>query len=191
MPLQLDDLANQLNKTPGIGRYLQQALTKIQSSVNTLGSTLAVDPNGTNNPKPDPIQNLTVKASNGFYHAVISDSNQIQKGLNYFVEYDTDPNFTQPHVVHLGASRQMSPVQLPSKADDGTTPTPWHFRGYSQYRGGDPGDPVNFGGKTPTPVSGGGSLSMTLIPSTGSGTAGNNGQQGGSGLGRFQQRQPA
>lgn len=187
MPVNIEDELNQLNKTPVIGRYMVNALRKVMSGINNLGSNIAVDPTGANVSAPNPIQNLTVKASSGSYHAVISDANPIQRGLNYFVEYDTDPSFSQPHVQHLGASRTMAPIQLPAKDDDGND-TAWHFRAYSQYRGGDPGTPVNFGGKKPTPVSGGGTLQMSLIPSTGSGTAQNSGQQGGSGLGRFQQR---
>jgi hypothetical protein len=85
--------------------------------------------------------------------------------------------------VHLGASRSMNPVMLPAKDDNGK-PQQFYFRGYSQYPGGHPGSPIHFGGQTPTAVNPGGSAKLTLLPSTGSGTAENTGQQGASGFGR-------
>lgn len=171
-----------LENIPNIGRYLGTVLRGIQNGVNNLGQNLGAEPAGTIPPAPQ-IQGLTVKANNGAVHAVISDKNAISKHVNYFVEYDTNPAFTQPHVVHLGASRSMSPINLPAKDDNGKTQQ-FYFRAYSQYLGGNPGAPVHFGGTTPTPVSPGGNMQMTLIPSTGSGTAQPNGQQGGSGFGK-------
>ncbi len=185
MAVDFNNEINLISKMPGLGRYFATALRGLQGGINNLGNNLATDPTNDNLPAPPPIQNLTVKSDgNGNVHAVIADSSRIQRGLNYFVEYDTDPNFTQPHVVHLNATRTMSPIPLPAKDDNGGAQV-FHFRAYSQYRNGDPGPKVNFGGHTPTPVNPGGTGQATLLPSTGSGTAQNTGQQGGSGLGRF------
>jgi len=165
------------------GKFIQSALQRIEDAVNALGKNSAVAPKG-KIPSPPQVNALTVKTDgNGLVHAVVSDSNPIAKGLHYFVEYSTDPAFSQPHVVHLGASRSMNPITLPASDDDGN-PQRFFFRAYSQYPGSDPGAPQHFGGDTPTPIDPGGTAQMTLIPSTGSGTAPNDGQRGGSGFGR-------
>lgn len=173
-----------LRQVPQIGNYLGDALQRLLSGVNNLGNHVAVDPAGTM-PPPPPIQQLTVKSSGtGLVHAVISDNNKLSKNLHYFVEYDTNPGFPQPQVAHIGATRQMAPINLPAKDDDGN-PQKFYFRAYSQYQGGHPGPAVHFGGTTPEPVDPGGTHQMTLIPSTGSGTAQNTGQEGASGFGKI------
>jgi hypothetical protein len=176
-----------LRQIPTIGNYLHDALSRIATGVNNLGNHVAVDPAGTI-PSPPPIQQLTVKTSGtGLVHAVVSDNNQISKNLHYFVEYDTDPNFKQPHVQHIGVSRSMAPLNLPAKDDNGN-PQSFYFRAYSQYQGGHPGPAVHFGGDTPQAVNPGGAQQLTLLPSTGSGTAQSTGQEGGSGFGKIQIR---
>jgi len=171
-----------LRKLPDYGQWIHSALQRIEDSVNAMARHSGVAARGVL-PAPPTIQQLTVKTNGtGLVHAVINDSNPIQKGLHYFVEYDTDPSFPQPQVAHLGASRSMSPITLPAMDDNGN-PQKFYFRAYSQYPGGTPGDPIHFGGTTPTPVAPGGTQQLTLIPSTGSGTAPNDGQRGGSGFG--------
>jgi hypothetical protein len=183
MSLSIDKEMAFLQQIPEFGQYLSEALRRLQDGVNNLGQNVAVDPSGTI-PAPPTIQQLTVKSNgNGLVHAVINDSNPIQKNLNYFVEYDTDPSFPQPHVVHLGASRSMAPLTLPAKDDNGNAQK-FYFRAYSQYPGSHPGEAVHHGGATPTAVDPGGTQQMTLLSSTGSGTAQPTGQQGGSGFGK-------
>src|SRR5258705_13922698 len=162
---------------------MESALQRIETAVNNLGINAAVAPRGFM-PAPPQVQQLTVKADgNGNVHAVVSDANAIQKNIHYFVEYDTDKAFSQPHVVHLGASRTMSPIALPAMDDAGNAHQ-FFFRAYSQYPGGKPGTPIQFGGETATPVSPSGTAKMRPLPSTGSGTAQNSGQVGGSGFGQ-------
>jgi hypothetical protein len=168
---------------PGFGQYLGRALRGIVDAVNGLSQNISADSTSTL-PPPPTIQQLQVKTDgNGNVHATINDSNPIQKNLSYFVEYDTDSSFTQPHVEELKSGRTMRPMPLPAFDDNGN-PQSWHFRAYSQYQGGKPGQPVNFGGTSATPVSVGGTARLTLLPSTGSGTASPSGQQGGSGMGK-------
>src|ERR1700746_1860149 len=103
-----------LGQVPGFGQYLSNALRLLVNGVNNLGQNVAVDPNG-KLPAPPAVQQLTVKTNGmGLVHAVINDSNPISKNLHYFVEYDTNPNFSQPHVAHLGVSRTMHPITLPA-----------------------------------------------------------------------------
>lgn len=181
--LDISDKISNLRKLPFFGNYLAIALENIVDGVNNLGKNLAADPTKTL-PPPNPIQQLTVKTNGmGLVHAVITDNGHIKKGVHYFVEYDNNPNFTQPHVVHLGVSRSMSPLTLPGSDDNGN-PQSFYFRAYSQYPGSHPGPIVKFGGIVPTPVSPGGMQQLTLLQSTGSGTAQSNGEQGGSGFGK-------
>jgi len=184
--LTINKEVNYLRMFKPIGSYLAAALERLELGVNNLGEHLAADPTGTL-PEPPPIQSLAVKASNGDVHAVITDNNPIQRGLHYFVEYSSEPAFLQPHVVHLGVSRSMSPIRLPAFDDKGN-PQVFYFRAYSQYPGSHPGQKVLFGGTSAASVNPGGTTNMTLLPSTGSGTAAPTGQQGGSGFGKVLRR---
>jgi len=168
---------------PDIGNYLGRALESLQNSISNLAQNVAADPSRTL-PPPNPVRSLEVKSNNnGLVHAVINDHSEIKRGIHYFIEYDTDPAFSQPHVVHLGASRSMAPINLPAMDDDGNAQQ-FYFRAYSQYPGGSAGEKINFGGTSATPVNPGGSQQMTLLTSTGSGTAQASGEEGGLGFGR-------
>jgi hypothetical protein len=180
--LSIDKELNYFRSLPGFGSYLAAALSRLQDGLNGLGNNLAADPTATKDPPPT-IQSLTVKASGGLVHAVVSDNNAIQKGAHYFVEYANEPNFLQPHVVHLGVSRSMQPLNLPALDDNGN-PQSFYFRAYSQYPGGHPGKAIFFGGSVATKVNPGGTSRLTLLPSTGSGTAAASGQEGSSGFGK-------
>lgn len=187
MALSIDKEIDRLRRIPDVGKYLGRALQNLADGINNLGKNVAGDATKTL-PGPSTPQSLTVKTNNaGLVHAVIKDHNQIQRGIHYFVEYDTDPAFKQPHVVHLGASRSMNPILLPD-TDDDDNPQVWHFRAYAQMPGSEPSAPINFGGDTPTPVNPGGGVKMSLIPSTGSGTAPANGQSAGQGYGKVLHR---
>lgn len=176
-----------LSQVPGFGQHLANALRLLVTGVNQLGSSAGHDANGIL-PPPPAIQQLNVKSNGaGLVHVTIDDHNQISKNLHYFVEYSTDPTFKQPHVKPLQVSRSMDPVNLPAMDDNGN-PQQFYFRAYSQYPGGDPGPKVHFGGTNPTAVSPGGTQRMTLLPSTGSGTGQNSGQEGGVGFGKVQIR---
>src|SRR5258707_12958047 len=102
--LDISDKISNLRKLPLFGNYLAIALENTVDAVNNLGRNLAADPTKTM-PAPPPLQALSVKASGGFVHATITDNSEMQKGKQYFVENDTNPNFTQRHVEDLVASR--------------------------------------------------------------------------------------
>lgn len=178
-----------LRRIPVFGDFLSRALQLIQSGVNDLGTNLGGDPTQTV-PAPPQIQQLNVKTDgSGTVHVAIEDKNPIQKNLHYFVEYHTSPDFKQPQVAHLGVSRTIPPFILPSLDDNGKAQQ-WYFRAYSQYPGGHPSKPVLFGGTTATAVNPGGGKQLTLLSSTGSGTAPADGQSGGSGFGKVLFRGP-
>jgi hypothetical protein len=157
--------------------------------INGVAKQLGVDPTGKVSP-PDPPEALNIKANNGIVHAVITHNAPINKTIQYLVECDTDPNFSNPHVEDLGASRGKF-FSLPNKTDGGDA-QPWHFKAYAQYSGSDASKKVYFGSQVaPTAVTVGGTAQLTPIPSTGSGTAAANGQQSGLGLGTVLTRKGA
>lgn len=170
-------------------QLLSNALQKIQDGINNLGSQLAAEPIGLASPPPKlESVNVKVPTAGEQVHVTLTHNAPIQKNIHYFLEYDTDPNFSAPHVAHLGTSRGTV-LNLPSKDDSGTTHN-WYFRGYPQFPGSKPAAPVNYGGIAPTAVNLTGSTQLTLQPSTGSGTAAPNGQQGGWGFGKVNTRGP-
>lgn len=184
------------NKNQEIGRWTAAALRMIENAVNHLGKNLSAAPSG-DMATPAPVQQLQIKASGEMVHAVIQDNTPIRKHVNYFLEYATEPNFLEPHVEHLGTSRTRV-ISLPTNTDGTTNPTTgvvtpgtpqqYYFRAYSQYLGSKPSKYINFGGDLAQPISLTGSTNLTLLPSTGSGTAQNSGQQGGYGFGHFLHR---
>lgn len=189
MALSIDRELDYLKKIPVYGPYLANALRILVQGHNNLATNVAADSTQTL-PAPDPPQQLDVKTNgNGLVHAVITDHSEIRRGIHYFLEYDTDPSFRRPQVKHLGASRSSEPLNLPEMDDDGN-PQQWYFRAYSQMPGSHPSAPIKFGGETATAVNPGGGQMMTLIPSTGSGTAPANGQSAGQGFGKVLNRLP-
>lgn len=186
MGVSIDKELSAIRQIPGHGNDLAVILERLVNGINNLGTNIGADPTQTL-AAPPPVQKLNVKASGGVVHATIDDANAIKRSLHYFVEYSTSPTFLQPHVVHLGASRSMPPLNLPALDDDGN-PQQFYFRAYSQYPGGDPGVAMHYGGTTPTAVDPGGTMQLSLLPSTGSGTAQASGQQGGSGFGKVLHR---
>jgi hypothetical protein len=159
---------------------------QIIDGVNHLSTHIGADPVG-NHPTPSAIQGITVKTTGELAHIALTDNNPVNKGVHYFLEYDTDPSFPQPHVVHMGTSRSVPPITLPAK-DDGGNAVNYYVRAYPQMPGSEPGPVTVYGGASPTAISPTGATQLTLAPSTGSGTAAANGQQGGYGFGRFQSR---
>jgi len=183
-------------KNQDVGRWTAAALRMVENAINMLAKNTGASPVGNVSPPPA-VQQLQVKSSGELAHVVIQDNNPIAKNVHYFVEYATEPNFLQPQVEHLGTSRTRV-VALPTNTDGTTdpitgittpgTPQQYYFRAYSQYPGSKPSRYVNFGGNLAQPVSLTGSTNLTLLPSTGSGTAQNSGQQGGYGFGHFLHR---
>jgi hypothetical protein len=171
---------------PNWQTLMARALQRIEDGVNNLGQQVAAEPVGFSQP-PAPLQSVNVKTAGEMVHVTLTHNVPIQKNVHYFVEYDTDPSFPQPHVIHNGTSRTVPPFTLPTQDDNGN-PVNYYFRGYPQFPGSHPAAPVNHGGTTPTAVTLGGLTQMSLLPSTGSGTAAADGQQGGYGFGKTNTR---
>lgn len=170
------------NKDPHLGMFLETWFDQVNGALQQVGADIKgkIEP-------PPPVAGLSVAAGSDHVHVTINDPSQLNKNVQYFVEYSAnDPTFAQPHVEHLGATRGRV-LALPAKNGSGATQQ-YYFRAYSQYLGSDPQPPQKhqyFGALgNPTPVTLTGSSTLTLLPSPGSGTGRADGTQGGAGLGK-------
>ncbi len=173
--------------------YLGSILRRIIKAINTTAENVNVASVGKLT-APAPVNDIQVQGTldtatntlttpSEHLHWVLTHNSELKKGARYFSEVDTDPNFTQPHVVDHGASRSGF-LHLPSFQSDGTTAQTYYLRSYVQYRGSDPSPHTTFGGQNgATKIVLTGTSGTTLLPSTGSGTASPTGQQGGKGIG--------
>jgi hypothetical protein len=134
-----------------------------------------------NQPAPPQVSGIAVTAANGWFTIALTDTGDVNAGVEYFIEYSTTAAFQQPIVVHNGASR-TAVLNLGNQT--------LFWRAYSQYQNplSPPSKPIVFG-NPPTGVVGGGAAVPPAVASTGSGTASTNGQQGGSGFGKQPIRQ--
>lgn len=155
---------------------LGEAFEDLIRGVNNITDQIVSNPSGPQSPPPT-INGLSVLAADGIFDVAITDNNAIQRGIIYFIEYSTTPQFSQPSGFCLGPWRTWR-----GQLGKGTL----YWRAYSQYPSSDPSTPVYFGNiNIPTPVAGGGTLAgPSYQASTGSGTATGNGSQGGSGYGK-------
>lgn len=175
--------------------YMGTLFARIISAVNTLAKNNAVAAVG-KLPPPPPVDGINVQGTQAgdtitcpseILHWTLTHNQEIDKGIRYFSEIDTDPNFTAPHVVDHGTSRSAF-LTLPKMNNSGDTHT-YYLRSYAQYRGSDPAKPTvlgNLGSATRIVMTG--TSRTSLLTSAGSGTASPNGQQGGHGLGIVQTR---
>ncbi len=155
-------------------RRLADALDAHQNAINHIAEQLGVSAVGPPTPPPSISAVSVSKTPEGSLQAVIQDNNPIQWGIHYFLEHSATPNFVQPHVIHLGQSRQWNGPDI-SKSFP-------YWRAYSMY----PGQTEES-----TKVYHGGGLNVAPIQnSTGSGTASGSGQQGGQGFGLVARRTP-
>lgn len=141
---------------------LYEALSDIIAQhANTTQQTNS-NPSGQPNPPPS-ISAVHVAAANGHFQVSISDPNPLYRDVHYYVEHADNPHFTDPHIVHMGHSRNLSLFL-------GNTTRYW--RAYSSYSSSAPGTPAYHGGAaTPQPVTGGGPIGgPAFLPSQGSGT---------------------
>ncbi|HWZ57150.1 MAG TPA: hypothetical protein VNZ63_13830, partial [Verrucomicrobiae bacterium] len=86
--------------------YVYESLQQIVSAINALGRATGVDPSGSI-AQPDPIAGISVLAANGIFDIAITDNSAVHRGIYYFAESDTSPNFTAPRVWFMGSSRNL------------------------------------------------------------------------------------
>ena len=172
--------------------YLGKFLRRVVAAINTTAQNASVSSVGLfpTPPKVDSINvagtfsasTNTITTTSELLHWTMVHNQQVHKGVRYFTEIDTNPNFTQPHVIDHGTSRSGF-LHLPAN-DNNNAPISYYMRSYAQYHGSDPSEPTVVGGlSNPTQILLTGTSQMSLLPSLGSGTASQTGQQGGQGLG--------
>ena len=181
-------------------------LKRIIQAVNDLAKNVGASAVGKVDPPP-PINSIqvqgtqsgnTITAPSEHLHWTLAHNGEVGKNVHYFTEIDTNPNFTQPHVVHHGTSRSGF-LSLPTQDNNGKMQA-YYMRSYPQMPGSDPQKPTVLGGlasplqiqmtpPTGTVVVGGNPYTVSmpskssLLSSTGSGTASPSGTQGGKGFG--------
>lgn len=140
---------------------LHVALKTIVDAVNKVGQTAGIGPNNVVN-APTNTGQLSVRSGDGVFDVAIQDPNPA-RGENYFLEWDNDPSFANAKVIHLGPTRNW-------RGFLGSSNTYWRY--HKQYVGSNVSSPVVFGGSTPQPVAGGGTMvGPTPHPTQGSGTS--------------------
>ena len=165
-----------LRKVPVFGQFLANALIRLQDGANNIATQVGVDVFNTI-PSLPPIQAVNVSSDgSNLVHVTITHNLPTQKNLKYFLEVASNPGFANALPEDLGSSRQRV-LSLPQ----GT----YYIRGYHQASGSLPSKPVNYGGEVPTSVVINTGSSVSLLASTGSGTAAPDGSQPGQGLGKF------
>lgn len=155
--------ALKLDGAPDFGAKLYEAMRSIVTQSGNSEQQTNTNPQG--QPAPPPIVNgLNVQGQNGHYSIAITDNNQIFRGVQYYVEHDTNKNFTNPKIIHLGDSRNHD-VFLGSG--------PRYWRAYSAYASSGASSPVYHGSSVdPTPVDAGGNIGGPAnLASQGSGTS--------------------
>jgi hypothetical protein len=177
-------LAEIFAKDPRHGQLLQNII----DAVNKVAQNAGVSATG-EIPAPKPPDSVSVTTAGEMMHVSISHGGRLQRGVKYFSEIAAstsgEPVFSQPIVKDHGTSRTPEPFSLPTKDATGH-PYSYHVRSYAQNPGGPPSAATIAPGG---PFTMGGSTQLTLLPSTGSGTAPNSGQSAGQGLGKQQTRQ--
>lgn len=170
MPINYRNRQMILDKYPELGQAFDDIVRVLENSMNQTNAS----PDGQAQPPTSPAA-LSVTAAHGIFDIALTDNAEVNRGINYFVEYSKSPQFTAPHVIDLGQSRNH-------RASLGNQTLYW--RAYSAYPTGPRSGAVYHGGQNqPTPVPGGGTATgPDLQPSQGSGTSyGPNAADGGFG----------
>jgi len=165
-------------------------LKRIIDAVNSVSRNIGVAAVGKLDPPP-PIQSINVQgtqsgnvitASSEHLHWSINHTQEISRGVQYISEIATESNFLAPHVVDHGCSRSGF-LHLPALDSNGKVQT-YYLRSYAQMHDSNPQKPTVLGGLAgATQIQMTGTSKMSLLSSTGSGTASHTGMQGGKGLG--------
>ena len=154
-------------QAPELGTKMAELIESMSQWVNNIEQQ--TNSNATGEPNaPPPINSLNVTASNGHFQIAINhDNTQLYRGVNYFYEHSASPNFTNPHIVDMGTTRNHN-LFLGN--------TTRYFRAYAAYPGSAPSPMVYHGSQaSPRAVTGGGSIpgpSFSESQGSGTGTAG-------------------
>jgi hypothetical protein len=153
-------------------KAVQDQAATIQQQTNS-NATGPVDP-------PPAIAGVHVSTGpGGEFQVSITDTGEISRGVNYFAEHADNPHFSNPHVIDMGQSRNLS-VHMGSQK--------LYWRAYSSYSGSMPSAPA-YHGSAAAPLAVLGGVPGIRSQSQGSGTGAPG--QGLQGPGPVQQRTKA
>jgi|SRR5882762_1055407 len=146
---------------PDLGSKLYEVFQGILQQNQNVQMQTNTNPDGTPAAPPQ-VNGVQVSGANGYLHVAVNDTNDVYSGVQYFAEHSDNPNFTDPQIVPMGASRNVNiPVGDQNR----------YVRVYSSYGSSPPSSPVYHGGVVPASVNGGGTNSgPAFLPSQGSGT---------------------
>ena len=150
-----------LRSIPEFGAKLVEALQDITTRVSNVATQTNASPEAAQQAPPPQINALKIVAGGGVAHVQIVDNNSIYRGIQYHVQYATDPAFTSPITEHLGPSRDR---RIP------VGKRPLYWRAYSDYPTSSHSDPVYHGGNTPQSIAATGTDQPPIPAGQGSGT---------------------
>lgn len=152
-----------------IGRDLHKALTSIQGQSTNTEQQANTNPNGQPT-APPAINGFHVSTGpGGEFQLAITDNSEVSRGVKYWAEHATNPQFTNAHAIDIGQTRNHS-VYLGNQT--------LYWRAYSSYGASPPSNHV-YHGSAVRPIAVTGGVAGTRAPSQGSGT----GAAGQSGVG--------
>jgi hypothetical protein len=146
---------------------LVEALESLATQVSNVQQQ--TNANGTGSPQaPAAIGGLKVTGQNGHFNIAITDNSPIFRDVHYWVEHADNQHFLNPHVVHMGQSRNHN-LFLGNVTR--------YFRAFSSYSSSPPSQAVyhNNPQGRPMAVQGGGTVGgplFTEAQSSGTGAPG-------------------
>ena len=146
----------------GKDNRLYEALVDLQSQVQTLQKQTNSGSSQSSQPAAPPaINHVHVSTGpGGEFQIAITDNSPINRGINYWAEHADNPQFTNPHIIDMGQSRNHSVYMGSQKL---------YWRAYSSYPGSDASVSVYHGNAAqPAAVQGG--VPGLRAPSQGAGT---------------------
>lgn len=133
-----------------LGAMLQKIITAVNTVADhtgtaAVGKTPPPDPIDTHNVAGDyDVDSNTLTVKGDTLHYTMVHNSPLKKGIQYFSEISTDPNFANAHPIAHGASRSAF-LSLPKKDANGEDAV-YYLRSFAQNPGGDAQKPTVFGG---------------------------------------------
>lgn len=151
-----------LPDSPEFGARLYDTFKSIVTATGNTEQQGNLNPDGQPLPPP-PVQAVAVTGQNGQFNIAIQhDTPDVRRGVRYYVEHADNPNFTDPHAIYLGDSRNHT-VFLGNETR--------YWRAAAAYSSSAPSQWAYHGGDAPQPVEGGGDIGGPAFQqSQGSGT---------------------
>lgn len=155
---------------PGAGQWLAEFSQSLQRKVQNIEQQTNSNADGM--PRTPPAINTFAMTNgpSGEIQFSIEDNAPISRGINYSVDLDTSPNFSNPHTFHLGPARNGH-INLPGQT--------FYGRATSWYSPTSPSPYVYHGGEaTPATITGGVKGIRSASQGSGTGAKGSGGGPG-------------